>query len=434
MLFQLYSLTFDLYLALTPAERWKAAGRPFNDSIMDGRWLIVLGIVVLVVLALLLVAVNRQKRAQQREATSRMFFEYADKRGLSTRECRVLIEIAKRAGVKRNEDVFTDDVAFYRGAAKLMEEGVPHDATSAGNESLSAELSFLREKLGFQNQVALSSDSLAKSKKRSSRQIPVGRKVHVTRRIAHDSDDIEAIIMENNKKELTIKSAVPVKITFGEPWRVRYYFTSSIWEFDTTVTGCNGDILALKHSDNVRFINRRRFHRVPVSKPAFVARFPFSKMLFEGGEGSAKRSKSRKASSGAAGKSWGLPDFVPAVVTELAGPGLRIEAPLEVNPGDRMLVVLKLGEDNAGDVTASRPSGNGKTPASRVVEDIGEVRHVKAVNNGFSIAVELIGLSDSDVSELIRATNGASRKAGAGSQEIPDSAKAPQEAPEPVSV
>jgi hypothetical protein len=452
MLLQLYSLTFDFYLALTPAERWKAASRPFNDSIMDGRWLIVLAsrpfndsimdgrwlivlaVVVLVVLTLLLVAVNRQKRTQQREATSRMFFEYADKIGLSTRECRVLIEIAKRAGIKRSEDVFTDDVAFYRGAAKLMEDGAVHDATGARNDSLSAELFFLREKLGFQNEVALSPDSSAKSKKRSSRQIPVGRKVHVTRRIAHGSDDIEAIVMENNKKEFTIKSAMPVKVTFGEPWRVRYHFNCSIWEFDTTVTGCNGDILVLKHNDNVRFINRRRFHRVLVSKQAFVARFPFSKMLFEAGDGSAGRSKSRQASSDAAGKCWGPPDFVPAVVTELAGPGLRIEAPLEVNPGDRVLVVLKLGEDKADGVAASRQSDNGKTPTPRVVEDIAEVRHVRAVSNGFSIAVELIGLSDSDIGELIRATNGASRKAGNGNQEMPDSAEAPQEAPQPASV
>jgi hypothetical protein len=414
MLFQLYSLTFDFYLALTPAERWKAAGRPFNDSILDGRWLIVLAVVVLVVLTLLLVAVNRQKRTQQREVTSRLFFEYADERGLSTRECRVLTEIAKRAGIKRSEDVFTDDVAFYRGAAKLMEDGVVHDATGGRNDSLSTELSFLREKLGFQNEVALSPDSSGKSKKRSSRQIPVGRKVHVTRRIAHDSDDI--------------------KVTFGEPWRVRYHFNCSIWEFDTTVTGCNGDILVLKHNDNVRFINRRRFHRVLVSKPAFVARFPFSKMLFEGGDDSAKRSKSRQASAGAAGKCWGPPDFVPAVVTELAGPGLRIEAPLEVNPGDRVLVVLKLGEDKADDVAASRPSDNGKTPTPRVVEDIAEVRHIRAISNGFSIAVELIGLSDPDIGELIRATNGASRKGGNGNQEMADSAEARQEAPEPASV
>ncbi len=44
----------------------------------------------------------------------------------------------------------------------------------------------------------------------------------------------------------------------------------------------------------------------------------------------------------------------------------------------------------------------------RIIEDIGEVRHVRAIENGQSIAVELTGLSDSDVNELIRATNAAS--------------------------
>jgi hypothetical protein len=44
---------------------------------------------------------------------------------------------------------------------------------------------------------------------------------------------------------------------------------------------------------------------------------------------------------------------------------------------------------------------------SKIIEDIGEVRHIEPAQNGFSIAVELIGLSDSDVGELIRATNAA---------------------------
>jgi hypothetical protein len=97
-------------------------------------------------------------------------------------------------------------------------------------------------------------------------------------------------------------------------------------------------------------------------------------------------------------------------------------------------VVLRLGGDKADDVTASAPSGNGKGGTLKVVEDIAEVRHIKALAHGFSIAVELTGLSDSDVAELIRATNGASRKANADGQPIPDSAKARPEAPEPVSV
>jgi hypothetical protein len=52
----------------------------------------------------------------------------------------------------------------------------------------------------------------------------------------------------------------------------------------------------------------------------------------------------------------------------------------------------------------------GKTAPEKIVENIGEVRHTKSIKNGFSIAVELIGLSDPNISELIRATNVASLK------------------------
>ena len=106
---------------------------------------------------------------------------------------------------------------------------------------------------------------------------------------------------------------------------------------------------------------------------------------------------------------WGPPEFVPAVVTELAGPGLRMEVPLEVEVevGDRVLVVFRLGEETA---------------ASKMVEDIGEVRHAKAIQNGLSIAVELIGLNDSDVNELICDTNAASLRTGPEGQDIPSPA------------
>jgi hypothetical protein len=132
--------------------------------------------------------------------------------------------------------------------------------------------------------------------------------------------------------------------------------------------------------------------------------------------------------------SWGAPEFIPAVVTELAGPGLRIEAPLEVTAGDRLLVVMKLGEDDDLQPASLRRYGNGRSAALRIVEDIGEVRHIRPLQNTFSIAVELIGLSDADINELIRATNNASRKAAPESQVVHDSVHDRQEAAEPVSV
>jgi hypothetical protein len=433
MAFDFYFVTCSFLLALTPAERWSAAGRQFQThSFVTDRWFIVAVAVILIALTLLLIAVNLQKRTRPQKGATQLFFECAERRGLSARECHVLLEVAKKAGIGRAEDVFTDDVAFYRGASKLMEDGIARGRTGADSELLSSELFFLREKLAFRRQTALFSGPSAKSARLSSRQIPVGRKVNITCRAAKDSDDIEAIVVENDEKELTLKSAVPVKVTFGELWRVRYCFGASIWEFDTTIAGCNADILVLNHSDTIRFINRRRFLRVPVRKPAFIARFPFSRMLFAKGN-------NYKVGPGpdvlhSFDGSWGAPEFIPAVVTELAGPGLRIEATLEVMPGDRLLVVMKLGEDDDLQPASVRRYGNGRSAALRIVEDIGEVKHIRPLQNTFSIAVELIGLSDADINELIRATNNASRKGAPESQVVPNSVHDRQEPAEAVSV
>ena len=77
--------------------------------------------------------------------------------------------------------------------------------------------------------------------------------------------------------------------------------------------------------------------------------------------------------------------------------------------------MLNLSEEEEQD---SAPIHRGT--AVSIVQDIGEVRHTKATQNGLSIAIELTGLSDSDVNELIRATNAASLKAGAENQHTPE--------------
>jgi hypothetical protein len=244
----------------------------------------------------------------------------------------------------------------------------------------------------------------------------VGRKVSITRRTDRDSGDIEATVVENTDAELTVKAAISVRITFGEMWRVRYYFGASTWEFDTTIVGCDGDTLVLNHSDTVRFINRRRFLRVAVNKPAFVAIFPFTRPLYEDNNGG----------------SWRPPEFVPAVVTELAGPGLRINVPLDVKVGSRVLVAVRLdGENGRNSTPAPRDS---KSQTAKIAQDIAEVRHTRVEQNGLSIAVELTGLSDSDLNELIRATNLASLRAGGNGQYAPPQVSENQDVAEPAPV
>jgi hypothetical protein len=411
-----------IVLALTPAERWDAARSWFGTSIITDRWFIIISLATLLILIALFLVVSLYRMIREQKTAERVFVEYADKRGLSEHERQVLLSIAGRAGLKRKEAIFTMGNVFESGAAKILEESLAEQKAeeAAARDNLRilqqrTELSFLREKLGFQKRRRDSIGSATKSKKSTSRQIPVGKKLHMTRRKTRDAGSIESTVEQNDDMGLMVKLAVPVESTLGEFWRVRYYFGASVWEFDTSVVSCGGDIMVLNHSDNIRFINRRRFLRVPVKKPAFIAHFPFATTPEVSSDASEVDSEAEQGSANGPVSTWGPPEFVPAVVTELAGPGLRIEAPLEVKVGERVLVVLRLDEEKEQDAVLVQ---EGEAPTSKIVEDIGEVRHTKAIQNGLSIAVELTGLSDSDVNELIRATNAASVRAVAEGRDI----------------
>lgn len=426
-------------LALTPTERWKAAGR-FGTG-MTERWLILTGVAVIIVLTALLLMISLRRTTQKHKVSGQLFVDYAEKRGLSGRERQILLEIANKAGLKRSQAIFSMVGAFDHGAGKMIEESL---AQQGAEESkwLRTELSFLREKLGFQKKSSVSIGPPTKLKKPSSRQIPAGKQLHITRRKSPDLGDIESTVIKNDNMELTVKLTTPVESKLGEFWRARYYFGVSVWEFDTSVVRCNGDILVLNHSDDMRFISRRRFLRVRVNKPAFIARFPFSRTLSPNSNSSNKGRAVKQGSANASDSSWGPPEFIPATVTELGGPGLLIETPLEVKAGDRVLVIVNLSEtidarpSNAG--FRLKPAVGGSIPdtrrESRIVEDIGEVRHTKAIQDGFSIAVELTGLSDSNVSELIRATNAASIRTNSNRQDTPSSVNTEENVSEAASL
>ena len=392
-------------LALTPLERWEAAGQ-FNTNFMTERWFTLLMVFIIVVLTGLLVAVSYQQSLQRRKVSEQLFVEYSERSGLNWRERQILFDIAVKAGLKRREAIFTMGNAFDRGAAKVTDKALSLGQTDEESKQLKMELSFLREKLGFHNRRVSSIGLGDRGKNFSSRQIPVGKKVHITRRKMRDSGDIESTVIENNDRELKVRLTTVVNVVAGEFWRVRYYFGASVLEFDSSVVSCTNDVLVLNHSDNVRFVNRRRFLRVPVRNPAFVARFPFSRTLPVEFDMSKEVSETERDSS-----SWGPPEFFHGFVTELAGPGLRIEVPFKAEVGDRVLVVFRLDEEILG-------RGEKRMMRPKTIEDIGEVRHTQAVQNGLSIAVELMGLSDSDINELICATNAASMKAGAGGQDV----------------
>lgn len=410
-------------LALTPVERWKAArGWRGGGSFTSESWFIIAVVAVIVILTALLVAVSVRRMRRRRSNSNRLFDEYSQKCGLSGHEAQILMYIARKAGLEigQSEAIFTMADAFDSGASIMIEEWLANEKEKGRSEQLKTELVHLREKLGFQKKPA-SVGAAAKARKLSSRQIPVGKKLYITRRKTRTLSAIEATVIKNDDFEITVKLTEHLESSPGELWRARYYFGASVWEFDTAAISCDGDILALNQNDNVRFINRRRFLRVPVNRRAFVAPFPFSREIVTNGNDTKDDSGSKPNLDAVSDSRWELPEFVPAVITELAGPGLRIDVPLNVKVGDRVLVAFELtaGKQRDSALAGSSPSGKA---GSKIVEDIGLVRHAKAKENGFSIAVELTGLGDSDVNELIHATNAASLETNGSGQKTQASA------------
>ena len=406
---------FGDILALSPHERFGAMRR-LSGNLVAERWFAEILMIVLVALVVMLVAISLYRRIQDSKFGDKRFSEGARKKGLSEHESQVLLDVAHEAGVKRNESIFSLDSIFDRGAAGLVETVLARDGEAKCKE-LRIELSFLREKLGFARQQVTSQPG---AKKISSRQLPTGKKISLRRLHYQESVEIEAIILKNTSSEITVRLITPYEGGPGQVWRGRYYFGVSIWEFDTSVESCDEGVMVLNHSDAVRFVSRRSFLRVMVQKPAFIAPFAFSRILEE---------KSEESEDGVEpGESptviFNPPEFTSAVITELAGPGLRIEAmkktSQDMNVGDRVLVVFRLDDEKAGKRTSSQFDGE-KSP-SKLIEDVGVVRHVKAIENGrVSLAVELVGLNDSNVNELVRATNAASLTFGSEKQTESDS-------------
>jgi hypothetical protein len=366
---------FNTYLLLlTPIQRWQAA-RQLDANFMGGPWFILIVATGLVILTALFLWISRNRRIEEQKAADKLFADYSKRIGISQREQQLLLAVVGKSGLKRKEGIFTIDGAFARGAAELIEESLSRESDEE-SEQLGAELAWLSEKLGFRKRPAPSTGRL------STRQIPVGKKLYVTRSKSRRIANIESFVIKNTDAEITVELAMPVESARDSFWRGRCYYDASVWEFDTSAISSNGNILVLNHSDNIRLVNRRRFLRVDVRQPAFVACYPFARMQ---------------------SNVEGPPEFIPGLVTELAGPGLRIEAPLRVKEGDRVLVIFRLDEEKIMDTIHARR--NGKTTRAMIVEDIGIVKHTGPAENGFSIAVELIGLSDADINELIRATN-----------------------------
>ena len=387
-----------MILAISPTERWQAARTP-SQGLLTNHWFILVCVVVMVALTALLFWVSLQRIRQENRNSDRAFIDLAEEKSLTVRECQILQKIARHSRVRRQDTVFTDRAAFERGAVQMIAQTLS-DEKSQKKQQLFTEVSLLREKIGFGREYAALGAN--RSRSRSSRQIPVAKRVTLHRMPVGETDAIEVTVHSNENQAFCVQLDETIKVTLGALWTVRYFHGASVWEFDTSVISYDGTVLALTHSDHVRFVNRRRFLRVPVLRRALIAKFPFEQTLDWADTAMTAKRNQQEIVPVHPIESFGSPEFAPATVTEMGGPGLRIETLLDIKPGERVLVVFDLEVES---LMSDDPATVDRR--SRLIEDIGEVRHVKQLEKGVSVAVELSGLKDADVNELIRATNAA---------------------------
>ena len=283
-----------------------------------------------------------------------------------------------RSGLRRTHDILSDAKAFDRGAGRLLAE-CSRARTPQENTYLETEVKGLRERLGFR--AARAADDAVGSQIVSSRDIPLGKTIELTRRGNREGAGVRAEVVRNDEIELAVELKTPLKSRAGEFWRLRYCCGMSAWELATSTVSCDSQRLILNHSNEICFAGRREMPRVPLHTPALVACFPF---LREGTMATAADTTDGD------GLSDEMPNFVAGVVTEMSGSHLRIEAPLQVAPGDRVLTLFRLAGGGSG----------GVGEADYTVASVGRVGQCLSSDPGMSMVVELTDLSDVEMDKL----------------------------------
>ncbi|MGC9453825.1 MAG: hypothetical protein ACP5HU_03085 [Phycisphaerae bacterium] len=347
----------------TPAGSWWAWGLALAAG----------GLVLLTVVSLLYYRAERKKRAW------RAFQGLCGQTGLSDRERQVLKLLCAVARVKKPEVIFTSEPTFDYAINAIQTDKRFMSRPQAERNELLATCERIREKLGF----CQSMDSAVESEGVSRKIIP-GAKLSIIHR--GKASGFDAVVDHADPSDLLVSPTVPVECKPGESWLVRYSREGKVWEFDATVSEHSNGKIRLSHMERARYINRRRFRRVPTDKAALASAYPF-------------------ATTG----QLTAPQFVPCRMTEIAGCGLRLRGPVSARVGERVLVVMQMEQD-------------------KTIQGFGRVRRILSPGNDgeADIALELVGLSEPEVDELVRYTNEAERRQKSDKQEQqPEPAEAP---------
>ena len=156
------NLSLNTSSSLTSTQRWDALRLlNFDFGGQDG-FILICG-VILAALIMLLVIVHLLDAIKRKRNSNHLFIEYADKRGLNIRERQILMDIATRARLRLTESIFTMGDVFDRAATKMIRASLAKYGAKR-SRYLSAELSMLREKMGFRRRSSISETAVEQGK------------------------------------------------------------------------------------------------------------------------------------------------------------------------------------------------------------------------------------------------------------------------------
>jgi len=348
--------------ALSPTERLEAMRNldsfHFADLARPSIYVPLAFVSLLVVAALV-----AYRRHRARAALVAAFGREAGRVDMTAAERTMLARIARAAEPKPLTDTYTLASAFEDGMKRILVGRVTRELTPEARRRVHEVIASVRSKLG-----------MAPAGEASAEACGLVREARVT--VAHtgNSPEVDATVVGVGNREVTIRTDEVLQFRTGSAVVLRQVRGREQWEFSVVVGQAEADMVRARLIGAPRKTNLRRFARVATRRPVHVARYDF-------------------VHEGPAGR---LPEFAEGTLTEIAGPGLRIEAPIQAAVGERVLVVLEADE-------------------LRSLRGMGIVRRFTPSDTGpAELAVELTFMSEPEVARLVKETNATAREAAHG--------------------
>ncbi len=356
-------------LALTPIQRLRAAqsmpnSRRASTGTSLGSALLWLGLVVGSIVAILVLnwVVKLYKAKVKDRASWSTFRNSVAELGLGQQDVSLLMEMVKLLKLEHDpQSVLTLESSFRTGGDAYFKAEVAARKSDQIKQEYWRRIGRIRATLGF-------GPSAAGRGQAGSRLIH--ENTHLSISAQGQADDFQAIVQKCGPDGLEVKLDKPMQPAPGVSWFVQFFNDRSLWEFETQVISVEGDLVVLAHVEEMRFVNLRKFDRIPVDFPAEIGVFPF-------------HSEAAKLSP---------PEFFEATVVEIAGPGLRVHLPQTLRKKSRVIVILKV-------------------ESKRIIQGLARIRQVYDPEGVHKVyGMEMCDLNPAEVSELARITTQADRR------------------------